>query len=563
MVKAFSLPDGKFDKNIVRMTLPIQDLDFSPNGVYLAVASEESDIRLMNMMDVTQLIKLEGHAGPVRCVHFDPNCTFLASSSADGSVRVWRIGDKMVMATFRDLPIVGAPFQFSKIAWSPCGSYLAMPGDRGRVDVKARDSWETAFMLKGHREAVDVIAWSPNGNYLLTACLGKQILLWDAGSHESIGKFICEEQISQICWSPNENAFTVIDVNGNVATETGVVPSHMAMPFSSEGSIVVGAAPTKPQTGLGSSDKAPASTGGGTVSSSGANSGPTRKSAPSKFVIDDDDDDDEDDQLAQTASKQRLQRLARAKDHKVNKKGGSVFSISALKSQYGVESDDDELQEQEEALELEEYLREQRNRVAAGHGNYGGASGGKEMHVVTKVVSAGVKPQAPFQPGSTPRDDSRRRFLAWNSVGSIVSREEDTFSSIEIDFADKAANRTVRITDHYGFTMAALGTQGVVFASPMQRADDGDKKKKSSSNKTKTTPSTIFFRPFSSWAQKSEWIMQLPDGESALAVVCGTVASPGVGAGAQMAYFLFFFFLDLLTVFCLFWLFSLVRAGCL
>ena len=187
-----------------------------------------------------------------------------------------------------------------------------------------------------------------------------------------------------------------------------------------------------------------------------------------------------------------------------------------MKSTYGVESDDDELQEAEEALELEEYLREQQQREEQGYG-YGTQRTG-ETKVVTKIVSAGVNPQPPFQAGCTPHDAGRRRYLAWNKIGTIISRQEDTFSSLEVEFADKATNRTIRLADRYGFTMAALAANGMVFASQSQKSEqkDGSSSKKGTDA---TTPSTIFFRPFSSWAQNSEWLAQMPLGEEVLAVV--------------------------------------------
>ena len=142
-------------------------------------------------------------------------------------------------------------------------------------------------------------------------------------------------------------------------------------------------------------------------------------------MIDDDDSDDDsdlEDRIARSkaANKGRLQRLSRSKDSKVNKKGGNAFSISALKSVYGVESDDDELQEQEEALELEEYLREQQRLKEGGGASSRGGGGGHAQQIVTRVLSAGVKPQLAFQPGSTPADANQRRFLAWNTIGRSV-----------------------------------------------------------------------------------------------------------------------------------------------
>lgn len=97
-------------------------------------------------------------------------------------------------------------------------------------------------------------------------------------------------------------------------------------------------------------------------------------------------------------------------------------------------------------------------------------------------------------------------------AGTIVSREEETHSSVEIEFADKASHRAVRLMDRFGFTMASLAENGAVFASP-EKVDKSESKKKNS------IPSTIFFRPFSTWAQNSEWLVHLPAGEEATAVV--------------------------------------------
>jgi hypothetical protein len=96
--------------------------------------------------------------------------------------------------------------------------------------------------------------------------------------------------------------------------------------------------------------------------------------------------------------------------------------------------------------------------------------------------------QPPFQPGSTPSDASGRRFLVWNHVGAIVSRAESAFSSIEIEFADTSKHRSIRITDQYNFTRAALGDTAAVFAC-----------RSSAGTGTETLPSVIFYRPFRSW----------------------------------------------------------------
>lgn len=63
-------------------------------------------------------------------------------------------------------------------------------------------------------------------------------------------------------------------------------------------------------------------------------------------------------------------------------------------------------------------------------------------------------------------------------------------SWIQIDFHDTGSGpRVPSMTDHFGFTMAALNENGSVFANPCK----GEK-----------SMSTLMYRPFSTWANNSE-----------------------------------------------------------
>jgi len=104
--------------------------------------------------------------------------------------------------------------------------------------------------------------------------------------------------------------------------------------------------------------------------------------------------------------------------------------------------------------------------------------------------------QPPFQPSSTPVG-LQRRYLVWNSVGIIVSRQEHTHSAIQIDFHDANLHRPVRFLDRYNYVVAALSSTGAIFASA----------------NSESGPSTIFYKPFDAWGNKSEWLFQLEDQE--------------------------------------------------
>jgi hypothetical protein len=89
-----------------------------------------------------------------------------------------------------------------------------------------------------------------------------------------------------------------------------------------------------------------------------------------------------------------------------------------------------------------------------------------------------LQPQAAFQSGSTPfigsSRRSPRRYLAWNSIGSITSRKEPGQNIIDVDFTDAQMHRAMHFTDMYGFTLATLNESGVLYASPFIPSDSGN-----------------------------------------------------------------------------------------
>jgi chromosome transmission fidelity protein 4 len=142
---------------------------------------------------------------------------------------------------------------------------------------------------------------------------------------------------------------------------------------------------------------------------------------------------------------------------------------------------------------------------------------------------ATLRVQDAFQPGATPfvertgafvADQADMRFLAYNAIGNITSREERSMSSVtgdadadpskedqdkihivQLNYADTQKHKASKFRDFFGFRWAALGAHGAVFASPR----GWDRKEK------KELPSTVFFRPSDSWDNKasSEWTLHL------------------------------------------------------
>jgi len=328
--------------------------------------------------------------------------------------------------------------KFCKLNWHPSGDFLAFPGLNGDIKVASKDTWEIVYSLKsGHKEMVSILKWSPNGLYLLSTGYDDQILVWDITTRESIIKTKSSCLVSDISWSPCENSIAWIDIEGMYGVRESIIPSHMSNPYANPSSKVN--EPTKTSM---SSLKTPTKS--------------------SKKV----DDYDADEEALLLASKTKMKRL--------KKTTPSNKSVAATKAKYGLLMDSDN--EDEGNISLEEEVNGMNNYDYYQTPTVPTAPPSKN----SEQVNYTTPPQPSFHPGSTPLHSGiggvasiKRNFLTWNCVGSIISRDDEVHSSVEIDFSDKS-HRTIRFTDHYNFYIAALGKHGAVFGS----RSTGDKEKK-------------------------------------------------------------------------------------
>ena len=83
----------------------------------------------------------------------------------------------------------------------------------------------------------------------------------------------------------------------------------------------------------------------------------------------------------------------------------------------------------------------------------------------TNALNPQIKLQGPFQPSTTKPDERNRRYLCWNHVGNITFREDVIENRIEIRFTDSSLNRNEAFADRDGFIMGSLGFDGAAFAS--------------------------------------------------------------------------------------------------
>ncbi len=101
-VKLFRTETGELAADLVTAGDSFFDVAFSPDGTRLAAAGADRTIRLWNVADHAETLRIEDHADWVTAVCFSPDGARLATASRDKTAKVFDAATGEPIATFNE-----------------------------------------------------------------------------------------------------------------------------------------------------------------------------------------------------------------------------------------------------------------------------------------------------------------------------------------------------------------------------------------------------------------------------------------------------------------------------
>lgn len=500
-VKQYRFSPLKFIKTINERSTNVEAIDISNTGL-VAIGSQECDITIVNIYIPTASYTLQGHKvssfnqNAVKELAFHPSGERLISASCDGLVKVWEIMDHSeewhCVKSIDDLIQPSLPEDLipNHIAWHPIGDIFAICGIQGDVHIVQNDTWIKKYTIRNDN-SVHFIAFSPNGLYLL-GLSQKTIMVWEVKSNS---KPILQEShlhdLSSATWNPLDNEILLVqsmfnqcDKEGEVHCWKDFIPSSYPHPVKNSALMM------------------------------------------DKGVEEDEklfgDDDFDDDSLAKGLVD--TQAMETGDNENENAAFDERNDLAAFEEDFINDNDfvvnDDNAGYNNDLSTEAGYAKNREDGVAMTRKQISGVHvGGGSSTRIDSFVHEEQALQKAFQPGSI-STQGNRNYLVLNIIGTVCAIESNESYIYDIDFHENIA-RPFHFTDSTQYSMAALGSAGVVFASRY----------------TSVNPSTIYFRLFDTWAAKNDWTLDLPENENAVAVA---ITSSAVVVATDREYLRFF-----------------------
>lgn len=347
----------------------------------LAAAGDDEGIKLINTIDGSIARVLKGHKGSISGIAFDPKSEYLASVDSIGTVIHWELLSGRTIQTLKGIAPDSASDTsiVNMLCWSPDGDLLAIPGLRNDVVIYDRDTLEKLFSLRGdHVQPICFLCWSPNGKYMATSGLDKQILIWDVDKKQDIDRQKFNDRICSMAWKPRGNALAVIDVMGNYGVWEPAVPSSMKSPTED--------IPDVRSNGL---------------------------------LFFDEEEEEELEEPFPTGSLSDLGEDSIGEPEPTSRKRLRKQSIDDW--------------EEDGNNDMDVVPKVESRKKASISSTKDTVNHGKDASKST-IFSGSVKMQEPFQPGATPAQPGKRRFLCYNMLGCVTAMDHDGYSHIEVSW---------------------------------------------------------------------------------------------------------------------------------
>jgi serine/threonine-protein kinase len=153
--------------------------------------------------DFTESISMESSTTSIQDLEWSPDGAYLASSGVNGTVQIWDPDSGAEIAS-----LIVSTSAARAVAWSPDSSSVAAIGTTGEIRIWDVATWQRTSSFCCHRGQTNnagSLEWSPEGTQLLSAGGDSTVVIWNPDTGTKIRAMCCTVNpwVRDAEWSPD------------------------------------------------------------------------------------------------------------------------------------------------------------------------------------------------------------------------------------------------------------------------------------------------------------------------------------------------------------------------
>ncbi|MBN3324178.1 PRP19 factor, partial [Atractosteus spatula] len=142
---------------------------FHPDGLIFGTGTADSQIKIWDLKERTNVANFPGHSGPVTAIAFSENGYYLATGAQDCSVKLW---DLRKLKNFKTITLDHS-YEVKSLIFDQSGTYLAVGGSDIRVYICKQ--WSEVLNFTEHTGLVTGVAFGQHAQFLTSSGMDRSL----------------------------------------------------------------------------------------------------------------------------------------------------------------------------------------------------------------------------------------------------------------------------------------------------------------------------------------------------------------------------------------------------